>query len=194
MNESKLTKQTLIKTKPAKLDSLREQTGAALITGLIFLVILTLLGFSASRGVIMQELIARNFRDQDLALQAAETALKDAENCIRTTSDGSKREVATVCTSTGTLISVVQSQATNIRTTNQDFWTANGTQYGQMSGASALDLPVSQQPRYVIALIDQSSNTNFTAPAPYTYAYQITAWGTGINANTQKVVQSVFVR
>jgi type IV pilus assembly protein PilX len=192
MKESKLTKQ--ITTKPDKLVSLGEQTGAALITGLIFLVILTLLGFSASRGVIMQELIARNFRDQDLALQAAETALKDAENCIRNSTDGSTREVSTLCTGGGTLISESQSRASNIRTADQNYWTVNGTEYGQMTGASALDLPVNQPPRYVIALIDKSSNINFTAPAPYTYAYRITAWGTGINANTQKVVQSVFIR
>ena len=192
MKLNKLTRQTA--AQPGKLVSPGKQSGAALITGLIFLVILTLLGFSASRGVIMQELIARNFRDQDLALQAAETALKDAENCIRNSTDGSTREVSTLCIGGGTLISKSQSRADNIRTQNQDYWTANGTQYGQMTGASALELPVSQPPRYVIALIDKSSNINFTAPAPYTYAYRITAWGTGINANTQKVVQSVFIR
>lgn len=53
--------------------------GFVLATVLIFLVILTLLGLAAMRDSTMQERMAGNQRDRNLALQAAELALRDAE-------------------------------------------------------------------------------------------------------------------
>lgn len=58
------------------------QRGAALITGLIFLVILTLLGITAMRTSTLEERIAGNTRDRNVALQAADTALRDGERDI----------------------------------------------------------------------------------------------------------------
>ncbi len=62
---------------------LKKQSGAALVTGLIFLVILTLLGISAVRTASMEERMSGNLRDRNLALQAAEMALRYAEQHIR---------------------------------------------------------------------------------------------------------------
>ena len=55
------------------------QNGAALVTGLIFLVILTLLGVTAMQTSIMEERMAGNARDRNIAFQAAEAALRNAE-------------------------------------------------------------------------------------------------------------------
>ncbi len=58
------------------------QRGIALIMGLMFLVVLTLLGMAAMRGTILEERMAGNARDRDLAFQAAEAALRAAEQQI----------------------------------------------------------------------------------------------------------------
>ncbi len=55
------------------------QQGAVLITGLIFLVILTLLGTTALQSTLLEEKMAGNLRDETLAFQAAEAALRSGE-------------------------------------------------------------------------------------------------------------------
>lgn len=60
----------------------RHQHGAALLTGLIFMVILTLLGIAAARMAGLEERMSGNLRDRSLAMQAAEMALRDAERDI----------------------------------------------------------------------------------------------------------------
>lgn len=57
----------------------RRQNGFVLITALIFLVILAVLGLSSMQASTLQERMAGNLRDRNIALQAAELALRDAE-------------------------------------------------------------------------------------------------------------------
>lgn len=61
------------------------QSGAALIVSLIFLLLMTLLSTSTMRSATMQERMAGNTRDYNLGFQSAESALRDAENYLRTT-------------------------------------------------------------------------------------------------------------
>jgi type IV pilus assembly protein PilX len=55
------------------------QQGAALIISLIILVIMTIIGVSSIQNTTLEERMAGNMRDQNLAFQAAETALRYAE-------------------------------------------------------------------------------------------------------------------
>lgn len=69
---------------PLQVTSLwRRQTGAALITGLIFLVVLSMIGVTAARMSTLEERMSGNTRDRSLAMQAAEMALRDAESDLR---------------------------------------------------------------------------------------------------------------
>lgn len=63
--------------------SRHKQHGAVLITGLIFLVILTLLGVTAMRMASLEERMSGNMRDRNLAFQTAEMGLRYAEQHIR---------------------------------------------------------------------------------------------------------------
>ena len=58
------------------------QEGFVLIVGLVILGLLTMLALSGMRDSTIQEKMAGASRDSGLAFQAAETALRDAENCI----------------------------------------------------------------------------------------------------------------
>lgn len=61
----------------------RNERGAALIVALIFLLVLTLLGVGAMRTTNMQERMAGNLRDSNLAFQAAESALREGEQFLQ---------------------------------------------------------------------------------------------------------------
>ncbi|RSZ60295.1 hypothetical protein HF313_20660 [Massilia atriviolacea] len=55
------------------------QAGAVLVTGLVFLVVLTMFVLALVRSGTLEERMARNARDQQVAREAAEAMLRDAE-------------------------------------------------------------------------------------------------------------------
>jgi len=58
---------------------IHQQQGVALIIGLILLVVMTLLGVSATSTALIEEKMAGNMKDLELALHASETGMRDAE-------------------------------------------------------------------------------------------------------------------
>lgn len=62
--------------------SSNREKGAALITSLIFLTVLTILGMSTLGTALLESRMAGNMRDRNLAFQAAEMGLRDAESFI----------------------------------------------------------------------------------------------------------------
>ncbi|CDM41973.1 type IV pilus assembly protein PilX [Ectopseudomonas oleovorans] len=62
----------------------RKQDGAILIVALIMLLLVTIIGLASMRGTSLQERMAGNLRDQELALQAAEAALRRGEARVTT--------------------------------------------------------------------------------------------------------------
>jgi type IV pilus assembly protein PilX len=73
----------------------RGQGGAVLIVSLIFLLLMTLVGVASMQGTTLQERMAGNMRDRDLALQAAEAALRAGEAWIEVASNKSTADSAT---------------------------------------------------------------------------------------------------
>ena len=59
-----------------------KQNGATLLFALVLLLLMTVLGLSSIRGVSLQERMASNLNERDLAFQAAEAALLAAEKEI----------------------------------------------------------------------------------------------------------------
>ena len=63
-------------------NSCRAQTGVVLVISLIILLLLTLIGLSAMQTTSLEEKMAGNFRDKNLAFHVAESALRVAENSL----------------------------------------------------------------------------------------------------------------
>ena len=57
--------------------AIKQQQGAVLIMALLLLLIMTLLGVSAMQGSVMDERMAGNMHDHNMAFQAAESGLRD---------------------------------------------------------------------------------------------------------------------
>jgi type IV pilus assembly protein PilX len=58
------------------------ETGAILITSIIFLMVVTMIVLTVLRGGTLEERMARNARDRQVSLQAAESVLRDAEAAL----------------------------------------------------------------------------------------------------------------
>ncbi|MEJ2108265.1 MAG: PilX N-terminal domain-containing pilus assembly protein [Acidiferrobacteraceae bacterium] len=52
------------------------QEGAVLVIGLIILVVMTILGITAMQSTVVEEKMAGNFKDKDVAFRAAEAGLQ----------------------------------------------------------------------------------------------------------------------
>ena len=60
------------------------QQGATLVIGLVMLILLTIIGVTSMRTTTLEERMAGNLRDHNQAFQAAEAALREAEQKIIT--------------------------------------------------------------------------------------------------------------
>jgi len=56
--------------------------GVALIAGLLILVVLSILGITTMQSSLLQERMAGNFEQRDIAFQVAEAGLRSAENFL----------------------------------------------------------------------------------------------------------------
>jgi type IV pilus assembly protein PilX len=60
----------------------QSQTGAALVISLLILLVMTLIGVTAMSSSNLEEKMAGNSRDTELAFEAAEASLRGAENVV----------------------------------------------------------------------------------------------------------------
>jgi len=164
-----------------------------------------MLAMGAMNSSIVQERMVGNARDRQVALQAAEAAIRDAEIDIETNPNAAAG--FTEACAEGLCIAP-SDNATNPQSAPlwQTINWANTRAYGSRSDAPALLGPDNQalatQPRYFIenlpvlppmpgesAAIGGGSN-----PSPSARAYRITVRASGIRAATVVMLQSVYVK
>ena len=165
----------------------RRQRGAALLTGLIFMVILTLLGITAARMAGLEERMSGNMRDRSLAMQAAERALRDAEQDIKNSGrvSGLTNFVAD-CTN-GLCYNGIAGYGTPIWTT-VSMTAAPSVEYGANTPAAPGDIEgLSASPRYLIEGIRK------TPPGGgEDFFYRVTVRAQGANPNTVVWLQEIY--
>ncbi|CAJ0794520.1 hypothetical protein LMG7141_02956 [Ralstonia condita] len=176
------------------------ESGVALPVALVFLVLLTLLGLALVNGSVMQEMMLGNTKDSQLAFQAAETALRDAELDVAQNITSTTAFVP-ACT---TGLCTPPSSWTNPKSASISTlidWTnsANTRSYGAYTGAPALP-NVASQPLYVIEKLSglsvpagESIGIGVKPPAGGT-AYRITVYATGGRPETHVVLESIYVK
>jgi type IV pilus assembly protein PilX len=172
-----------------------KQRGFSLVMALLFIVAIAMLAMAAMSSNLIQERIVGNSRDRNLALQAAEAALRDAEWDI-----DNNINLATVFSSTcaNGLCTYVTTGTPWYKTLNWNSSSITRT-YGAYTSATALP-GVSQQPKYIIeklpplaAASGESAGLGVKPQANRT-GYRITALGYGARSETQVLLQSTYVR
>lgn len=162
-----------------------QQRGAVLIMSLIMLLIMTIIGITGMRTTVIEEKMAGNMRDQNLAFQAAEAALRDGENVV----EG--------------LVATSSFDGTGGRLGSADddpdffdnaTWSSNSMAYsGTIPG-------VASQPRLIIKFIGQiQANTGSLKTGGYGLRntntvnnFRVTAKGTGRADTSQAILQGYY--
>lgn len=197
---------------PARPLGARRQHGASLMVVLILLVVVSLLGVGGIQIATMGERSARNDRDQQIAWQAAEAALVDAEIDLDPTSlmSATRRSLFFPTTDTNAFVVGCGSSGNKIGlcaevTSGKPAWltvdftdTSNSAKtvaFGTFTNR-ALDtgkgLQPAQKPRYVIEAIKDPSEVQTKGLIESRYVYRITAMGFGPRQDIQAVLQMIY--
>lgn len=167
---------------------IQRQRGTALLIAMLFLVILGMLGVTTMTGTTLQERMAGNTRDRDIAMQAAEAALRDAERDLTNTSTTFR--VINVGMFTAGCAGGLCTEGAPILTNIDD--ATKSAFFGQFSTELALQ-GTAQQPRYIIELLAAMPPQLPAPPAGQQIRnFRITAKGFGRNASTVVILQTVF--
>lgn len=198
------------------LSLLRRQHGAALLLSMVVLLILMIIGVSATRTALNAEKAARGERDRQVAFQSAEAALGDAERDI----EGSEavppaRAAMFARGSSAGFVDGCGAGESNpglglcryaapgrvpawqrVALAEQDGAQVRTVRFGQFTGR---DMPVGQGPlparlpRYVIELMP-FARAGEDAEQRSNNFYRITAIGFGANDQTRVVLQAFYLK
>ena len=172
----------------------KRQQGAVLAVSLILLLVMTMLAISGGQAVRMQERMAGNLRDVDLALQGAEAGLRDAERNIDALT--SWPTWCTSATATGCDmfdIGVLRTTAAfDLRIEGQTWWNASARDY---RGATSLG-GIARDPQFVI---ERAAQICDTGEAPCSegdtlYYFRNTARSPGATSVADVRLESTYVR
>jgi type IV pilus assembly protein PilX len=166
------------------------QRGTALVIAMLFLVILGMLGVTTMTATTLEERMAGNTRDRDIAMQAAETALRDAERDI-SNGNAANGRVVTVGMFVSACTLALCTEGAPVLTNIDD--PTKSAFYGQFTPSVQPLQGPAQQPRYVVELLT-AMPPQVPAPPPGQQIrnFRITAKGYGRNANTVVILQTVY--
>lgn len=194
--------------------SFKYQSGVVLAISLIMLLLLTLIGFSALQSTGLEEKMAGNMRDRNLAFQAAEAALRDAEGDIKNVAKNALPRVsgvtnASVDCGTANGASTASDSDDGLcysypgsypgANSNPPTWPTEtmmkavpSVSYGTFTGAVPITgIPLAQQPRYIIeGMNGMGKECNFLIYKP---CYRITVRAQGVNPNTVVWLQTIYI-
>lgn len=173
------------------------ERGAALVISLLLLLVMTLLGLGASQSTRLQERMAGNQRDQEIALQGAEASLRAAETLLsptRTQALITCRAADPTCEAYEMRI-LVDANGIGLDLAGQadSWWNQWGRDYQFTSGLN----DVSTTPEFVVEHIAEVrevlsvGDSNLDTVRDF---YIATARSTGMTSTAQAVVQSTYAR
>jgi type IV pilus assembly protein PilX len=169
-----------------------DQRGFMLVTGLLFLIVLTLLGLALFRSTGLMNRISGNTRDKDRAFEAAQAALQYAEWWIAS----GKADAGSACKGlvNGNTTSAVHVCSNALATPSDAPWTDGFTytppnlavdKNGGLISATNPDI------NYIAAPMFYIEDLGFGADGK-TKLYQVTAAGFGGSTATKAVVRSTY--
>ena len=162
-----------------------KQQGVILIISLVMLLLLTLIAMSGMQTTTLEEKIAGNKRNRNLAFQAAESALREAEQWIQ----GSNTAFNPLKLSNGPFQGADCSNGL-CPTTSPAIWAVADFNWS-VKGRSYTGVlqTISQQPRYVIELLEQKVNVDSNKMSAL-FRITVMAWGSDPNVVVQ--LQSLY--
>lgn len=176
--------------------------GIALVMALVFLLLLTLLGISALNTTSLEEKMAGNVKDRNLAFQAAESALIQAEYWLYS---------SLTAPEPGSTPGTYQPSTTSVQVWDSVNWSGSGvitypnTPDGVAAGSATLS-NVNTQPKYIVEYLRKDAGSTgggstgqslVVMPGAQTGGttyLRITARGTGSTNAATVMLQSTYAR
>lgn len=169
--------------------SVRRESGAALIVALLIMLMMTVIGLTAMSTSTLEEKMAGNMRDQQLAFQAAETALLDGEGWLEPLIYEPDTCTSAPCTTVWEVETLSDLSSQTI-----SWWESNGVEYGV---AGSQDIPdVAQDPHYVIeyqSFVPDSLRVGHGAPTGKVY-YRTTTQAVGGTTTAEAVIEGSYLK
>jgi type IV pilus assembly protein PilX len=180
----------------------------SLFPALMFLLVLAVLGVSALNSTLMQEKMVSNTKDSNLAFQAAEAALRDAEADVERNKDfWTPTSFTSSCTNGLCMPPSTWPTPNSLDISKAIDWSNDGLTRRYGSQTAAPQLPdVAVQPQYVIERIPPPPGLPATPgssigigcgaacpPAAAGFAYRLTVLATGVRVETRVVLQSTYI-
>lgn len=168
------------------------QTGSALIISLTILLVLTILGVSSMQSSSLQERMSGNARDYEMAFQAAEAGIREAELYLDT------------ITNTDDFTNTGGTGGKYLpRGNNPEAWKVEANWAGAVN-ATYIGANVARNPHYLIQVIDANvgeieqlqGGTGYDATnTSIEYGvFQVTARGYGNSPNSRVMLQTMYGR
>lgn len=163
------------------------ERGVALITGLIFMVVLTLISMAAMRTTLLEEKMAGNARDIDLAFQSAEAALREGEQLLNAPTLPLFAATGAYLTSAGVGARVYET-----------YWMQTHNWASDSVAVATVPTGVYTAPSYVIEQMPPSAGGGGgslkAGPIVQSGIFRVTARGVGGNSNTRIYLQETYRR
>lgn len=193
--------------------TLARQRGASLLMVMLILIVVSILGIGGAQVALMGERSARNDRDYQVAWQAAEAALLEAEFDIRGPGTSTRKDTAFSSPvpakylfqegcgasdsgdSKGLCLPAILGKPVWL---SVDFESANSptTEFGDFTSrafdAGGAGIKPAKKPRYIVEIINDPETFSDMSIGKNKYLYRVTAMGFGPRADIQAVMQMIF--
>lgn len=170
-----------------KLPIPQQQSGAVLVVSLIMLLLLTIIGVTSMQTTSLEEKMAGNMRDRNLAFQAAESALAAAEASLNPPA----ALPAFVAAGTGGFYSATPTpDLSDSEIVKDSFWTTNPS---ANSTVASLGNGIAS-PLYIIQTMGPTDCPGAPVGSGGCTNYRITVRATGGSTNTVVILQSIYSR
>jgi type IV pilus assembly protein PilX len=181
----------------------QSQSGMSLVISLVFLVILAMIGVTVMNVSTLEEKMAAGTRDKDLAFQAAEMAIRRAEQRIEANITGAIGFASdctnALCTEPATNTTSMRWSNPNFCSTGNDIWQCNKSSEVDISAVAGSGT-FKRNPRYFIELVREVNseeplmmgNVGDQPVSQRVMIYRITAVGYGGSNESKVLLQSTY--
>ncbi len=174
------------------MNNLDKQQGAILIVSLLILLVLTMIGITGTRTTTMEEKMVGNMRQQSISFQAAEAAIRDAENWLKPL----KKEPIAVNTCNNPPCSVWLPdvlQVQDYQANTFSWWQANGIEYGTTSVQEFVE--AAADPVYIVekfAVSPKSMVMGKGKMKSQRTVYRVSATGISASQSTRSMIETMY--